>query len=74
MKLTNIETKYYKLVWGTLQGRGTYIIIDKKTDKSTLRNTGSDAINDYNLLKRIYNNSRTEFDKYVKLNCIFYED
>lgn len=65
-ELKNLETDNYELVWGTLQGAGTFIIIDKNTDKSTLRNTGTDAVNDYKHLQKLFNKSMPLFDNYIK--------
>ena len=58
----NLETKAYKLVWGSLQGRGTFIIIRKSDDKTTLCFVCNQGLEDYKRLRRAYNNSRKQFD------------
>jgi hypothetical protein len=58
----NLETANYALLWGDGQGRGTFIIIRRADDTSTLRNTGSEAIAEYNRLLAIFKKDRSAFD------------
>ena len=54
MKLTNLISKEYSLLFGSGQGKGTFIIIRHSDDETTLRFVCSEGLAAYKDLKRAY--------------------
>ena len=69
--MKDISSDKYELVWGDGPGRGTFIIIDKNDDSNTLRNTGADALEDYNVMKKLLTKGEDKFNVYVADNYTF---
>lgn len=60
--MRDIKTDKYHLAVGTGQGKGTFIIIRKSDDKTTLRNVCSEGEGFYRQLQRAYKQSPAAFD------------
>lgn len=71
--MNSIETNNYALCAGSGCGIGTYIIVRKSDNACTLRNTGTDAQQDYKKLLQAYNMSGSSFDG-LCAEEIFYPD
>ena len=61
-KLQMLETYNYRLLWGIGAGAGTFIIERMSDNYTTLRWVGSEALEQYKELKRLYNISGGCFD------------
>lgn len=60
--MRDLETRHYKLAVGTGAGAGTFIIIRTRDNATTLRNTGSEAEEQFKKLEREYNIAGQCFD------------
>jgi hypothetical protein len=54
MTIENLISKNYSLLFGSGQGRGTFIIIRHSDDKSTLRFVCQEGLAEYAKFKRAY--------------------
>lgn len=69
MKLKDLRTKNYFLLWGTGAGEGTFII-ERRADRfTTMRETGVEAVERYKVLAATYHRSKQLFD----VACASYE-
>lgn len=60
--MQSFESRHYRLAAGDAQARGTFIIIRKVDDFTTLRFTCGQGYGEYQRLRRLYNHSRRMFD------------
>lgn len=64
--MKDIETPNYRLAVGTGPGAGTFIIIRAADNATTLRNTGSEALEQYKLYETARGISPEAFDALCK--------
>lgn len=62
VKVKDLETRHYRLSWGSGAGRGTFIIERMADGHTTLRDTGIEAVAHYKELLRRFNISGSSFD------------
>lgn len=68
----DLQTQNYHLMWANGQGRGTFIIERVADGFTTLRDTGVEAIEHYEMLLRRYNISGASFD--AECACYHYTE
>lgn len=69
VKVKDLETRHYRLLWGSGAGHGTFIIERMADGHTTLRDTGSEAEMRYKVLFRTFRMSKALFD----IACRSYE-
>ncbi len=72
--MKDFESRNYAVIVGTLQARGTFYILRKSDQTTTLRYTGSEGVEDYESFRATYRQSRKKFDSYCYIACEFYND
>ena len=70
--MRDLETRNYKLAVGTGAGKGTFIIIRNSDNLTTLRDTGSEAEDDFKAFERAFNISGSSFD--AKCSLLRFEE